>query len=71
MSTELRINWIACDGRGGCVELLPEILDQDEWGYPIFRDGNRATPVPAHLERHARRAVTHCPRLALKLTSPS
>lgn len=68
MSTRLHIDWTACEGRGLCVELLPEILDRDEWGYPLARDGAREPAVPAALTDHARRAVTHCPRLALRLS---
>ena len=60
---ELRIDRIACTGHGVCVELLPEILDLDEWGYPLVPTG----PVPGRLEQHARRAVTACPALALRL----
>ncbi|MET9886521.1 ferredoxin [Streptomyces sp. NPDC006430] len=57
----LRIDRIACTGRGLCAELLPELIDLDEWGYPIVRD--RA--VPDRLRTHARRAVAACPLLAL------
>jgi ferredoxin len=40
----LTIDWTACDGRGWCVELLPELLTQDRWGYPIpHQDAARAT----------------------------
>jgi ferredoxin len=45
------------------VELLPELLDADPWGYPIIREPT----VDARLERYAGRAVTLCPRLALRL----
>ncbi|WP_081438321.1 ferredoxin [Pseudofrankia asymbiotica] len=34
----LTVDWTACDGRGWCVELLPEVLAQDRWGYPISRE---------------------------------
>jgi ferredoxin len=63
----LHIDWTACDGRGLCAELLPEILDRDEWGYPVARDGRptRDVVVPDVLEKHASRAVAMCPRLAL------
>ncbi|MFE1312497.1 ferredoxin [Streptomyces sp. NPDC058755] len=57
----LRINRITCTGQGLCAELLPELIDLDEWGYPILKD--RA--VPDQLRTHARRAVAACPRLAL------
>jgi ferredoxin len=64
----LHIDWTGCDGRGVCVELLPELLDRDEWGYPRPRSGAAEPEVPAHLTRHAERAVKQCPRLALRLS---
>lgn len=63
----LSVDWTACRGHGGCIELLPELLDVDPWGYPLTRDGSREAAVPAGLEPHARRAVGACPRLALRL----
>jgi ferredoxin len=63
VSKRLRLNPIACDGHGLCAELLPERIALDEWGYPIVD----ATPLPRELERHAKRAVTACPVLALTL----
>ncbi|MGZ4666625.1 MAG: ferredoxin [Frankiaceae bacterium] len=63
---KLRVNWIACDGRGLCAELLPELVGRDEWGYPIIADA----PVPPHLSEYAQRAVTICPKLALRLVPP-
>jgi ferredoxin len=60
----LTVNPITCDGHGICAELLPELIELDDWGYPIIDSG----PVPPHLEAFARRAVTACPTLALRLT---
>jgi ferredoxin len=59
----LNIDRIACDGRGICAELLPELIELDDWGYPIVR----AADVPAALLDHARRAVVACPVLAFRL----
>lgn len=67
MAELLHIDWTACEGRGLCVELLPEVLDRDEWGYPIPRDGSREPVVPDEILPHARSAVKDCPRLALRL----
>jgi ferredoxin len=64
VSTKLGVNPIACSGHGMCAELLPELISADEWGYPVISD----QPVPAHLARQAKRAVTDCPALALRLT---
>jgi len=59
----IAIDRIACDGHGLCAELLPELIELDDWGYPIVAPGS----VPPHLLEHAKRAVTYCPVLALKL----
>ena len=63
----LHIDWTACDGRGLCAELLPELLAEDDWGYPVARDGAAEPAVPRHLEDSARRAIDRCPALALRL----
>jgi ferredoxin len=64
MTQRLRVNPIRCNGHGSCAELLPELITVDEWGYPVIS----GEPVPRHLTRYARRAVTDCPALALVLT---
>lgn len=63
MSRRLRLDPIACDGHGNCHELLPEAIGLDRWGFPIVGDG----PLPASLERDAKRAVVMCPKVALAL----
>lgn len=65
----LHVDWTACDGRGLCVELLPELLGRDEWGYPIVRSGSRTAQVPPGLLAEAREAVRVCPVRALRLIS--
>jgi len=62
-TTELVIDRIACDGFGMCAELLPELIELDDWGYPIVAAGG----VPFKLLDHARRAVAVCPVLALRI----
>jgi ferredoxin len=57
----VRVNPIGCVGHGLCAELLPELIEIDEWGYPIVR----SAAVPGELARHARRAADACPTLAL------
>jgi ferredoxin len=66
-TVRLHVDWTACDGRGLCTELLPELLDRDEWGYPMPRDGGPHLVVPPDLYGHACRAVDQCPRRALVL----
>ena len=63
MTRALRVHPIACTGHGACAELLPELIELDDWGYPIVAPG----PVPPELEAHARRAVAACPTMALML----
>jgi ferredoxin len=60
----LHIDWTRCQGRGGCVELLPELIGRDEHGYPLAATD---TAVPRALQRYARQAVRDCPRFALRL----
>jgi ferredoxin len=73
MTDRLQLDPIRCDANGGCAELLPELIQLDEWGYPrLAGAGDRSgTPVPAALNRHARRAVALCPKLALRLVPPA
>ena len=70
----LAVDLIACDGRGLCAELLPELITLDDWGYPLLsgRTGTAVpaaagTAVPAALRGEASAAVQLCPRLALRL----
>jgi len=71
MSEILHIDWTRCDGRGLCTELLPTILDRDDWGFPLAKgahNGDRSNVVigPANAEA-AREAVYLCPKLALSV----
>ena len=59
----LRVNPIACDARGLCAEVLPEMISLDDWGFPVIRDAE----VPPGLLDEAAEAVRLCPRLALRL----
>jgi ferredoxin len=58
----LRVDMTACDGRGLCAEVLPEVIALDDWGFPII-----TCDVPEHLGAEAAEAVRLCPRLALRL----
>jgi ferredoxin len=59
---KLKVDMIACDGRGLCAEVLPELITLDDWGFPII-----ARQVPGGLADQAAEAVRLCPRLALRL----
>ena len=69
MSDRLHVDWIRCDGRGLCHELLPELLAADDWGYPVSRTGDTEPTIPRGLRSHADRAIADCPRLALSIRS--
>jgi ferredoxin len=62
-SLAIAIDRIRCDGYGMCAELLPELIELDDWGYPMVL----GAAVPGELLDHARRAVAACPVLALRL----
>lgn len=59
----IRVDPIACDGHGLCAELLPERIRLDDWGFPIVDD----TPIGGDRLEDARRAISYCPALALRL----
>jgi ferredoxin len=63
MEHRLRVDWIKCDGYGLCADLLPELIDLDDWRYPILRPA----PVDGPLAHAAQRAVDCCPMKALVL----
>jgi ferredoxin len=62
----LRVDPIACDGRGLCAEVLPELITLDDWGFPMVSDADLGGP----LRHDAREAVRLCPKLALRLEGP-
>ncbi len=63
MTVWLRLDPTACTGHGLCAGLLPELIELDEWGYPVLL----ADTVPDRLLRDSRRARDNCPTLALRL----
>jgi NADH:ubiquinone oxidoreductase subunit F (NADH-binding)/ferredoxin len=61
--SRLLVDWTRCAGHGLCGRLVPELVQVDRQGYPVFLD----TPVPFWLERNAQQAVAMCPALALRI----
>ena len=59
----LRVDPIACEGRGLCAEVLPELITLDDWGFPIIAGGE----VPPGLMAAAGETIRLCPLLALRL----
>ena len=64
MTLHLRIDPIACTGHGMCAELFPELIELDDWGYPIVHSGG---VVPPDLEQYAQNAAQFCPTIAVLL----
>jgi ferredoxin len=58
----LRVDPILCRAHGLCAELIPEVVDLDEWGYAKIH--GQVAPL---LVAEARAAVAACPSLALRL----
>ena len=65
MKQRLEVDIIACDGRGLCAELLPEIVRLDDWGYPMIDKD----PFDPALLPIVKRAVAACPLLALHIVT--
>ena len=62
----LKVNHILCDGFGHCAELAPELVNVDEWGYPIIRqEPTKINNAGAY--ESAKYAVRGCPRQALQI----
>ncbi len=62
-SYRLVLDPIRCDAYGHCAELAPELIQLDQWGYPVLAE----EAVRGRLLDNAREAVVACPRLALRL----
>jgi ferredoxin len=59
----LRVDFIACDGRGLCAEVVPELITLDDWGFPVVGAGE----VPPWLRHEVDEAIRLCPKLALRI----
>ena len=59
---QLRVDWPTCKARGLCFELLPEVIELDDWGYPVI-----TSEVTPELLAAARSAVRGCPTMALRV----
>ncbi len=63
--SRLSVDWTRCRGHGLCAYLVPELVQLDGQGYPVFVD----MAVPPWLESEAQQAVQMCPNLALRLSA--
>jgi ferredoxin len=60
----LRVNPVQCDAFGYCAEMLPELINLDDWGFPIVN----SRPLEGKgLLKVVEGTVAACPRLALLL----
>jgi len=64
---ELVLDPTLCQAHGMCADVLPEVFELDEWGYPVLASGGLRTAVPAELVSAAKRAVRSCPVRALSM----
>lgn len=63
----LVLNPILCDGRGLCHDAAPDLIELDEWGYPLLPGGGLRAAI-TRADRKAAEAATHaCPLLALHI----
>ena len=60
----LEVDWARCDGHGLCAAIAPELISLGPHGYPVLG----TTPIAPWLAHGARRAVSQCPALALRLS---
>jgi ferredoxin len=63
----LRVDPVACAGIGMCAHLAEDLVHLDSWGYPVVPQRD----LDADEARRATRAVTGCPRRALRLSAKS
>ncbi len=54
-----------CQGHGRCYSLAPAVIDSDDLGYAVLKEGS----IPPDLAEQARLAVSSCPEQALELVS--
>ncbi len=63
----LVLNPVLCDGRGLCHDAAPDLIELDEWGYPLLPGGGLRAPL-TRAQRKSAEAATHaCPVLALHI----
>jgi ferredoxin len=63
----LLLNPTICDGRGLCHHAAPDLIELDEWGYPLLPGGGlRADLAKSHVKA-AEEATHACPVLALHI----
>ncbi|MFD4833357.1 oxidoreductase [Streptomyces sp. SID4919] len=59
----LAVDWTLCQGHGLCADIVPELIQLGQDGYPSVAEA----AVPRYSQARAVRAVRRCPALALRL----
>ena len=63
----LVLNPILCNGRGLCHDAAPDLIELDEWGFPLLPGGGLRAEV-TRIDLKAAESATHaCPVLALHI----
>lgn len=62
----MRVDPIACKAHGVCIEMLPELIGRDPWGYPVIAE----RPVPAYLLGLAKRSKNPDAAVRRRLSQP-
>jgi ferredoxin len=65
MGERLAVDMTRCVGHGLCAVLARDVVDLDQWGYPVVSDA----PLDDRGRKQARRAAHACPREALRVTA--
>ncbi|MCX6431555.1 MAG: ferredoxin [Actinobacteria bacterium] len=63
----LVLNPIMCDGRGMCHDAAPDLIDLDEWGYPLLPSHGLRAELSRAQMKAAEDATHACPVLALHI----
>ncbi len=63
----LVLNPIMCDGRGMCHDAAPDLIDLDEWGYPLLPGHGLRAELSRAQMKAAENATHACPVLALHI----
>lgn len=59
----IAINFEVCSGHGRCYALCPDIIGEDENGYPVLA----SDVVPQEHQETARAAEQNCPERAIEI----
>ena len=67
VTATLLLNPTTCDGRGLCHHAAPDLIELDEWGYPLLPGGGLRADLTKAEQKAAEDATHACPVLALHI----